>query len=53
MVTYEDLTRLLSAPTPPPPQSFRKEINLYRVFVEFVVLLTKIWPKNIDFHRYS
>ena len=39
---------------PPPPQSFRKEMNnMYvhfrRVFVGFVVLLTKIWPTNIDF----
>ena len=39
---------------PPPPPSFRKEIdNIYvhfcRVFVEFVVLLIKIWPTNIDF----
>ena len=38
----------------PPPQGFRKEMdNIYvhvrRVFVEFVVLLTKIWPTNIDF----
>ena len=36
------------------PQSFRKEMdNIYvhflRVFVEFVVFLTKIWPTNIDF----
>ena len=34
---------------------FRKEMdNIYvhflRVFVEFVVLLTKIWPTNIDFN---
>ena len=39
---------------PPPPPWFRKEMdNIYvhfrRVFVEFVVLLTKIWPTNIDF----
>ena len=39
---------------PPPPPRFRKEMdNIYvhfrRVFVEFVVLLTKIWPTNIDF----
>ena len=38
---------------PPPPQSFRKEMdNIYvhfrKVFVEFVILLTKIWPTNID-----
>ena len=38
----------------PPPQSFRKEMdNMYvhfrRVFVEFVVHLTKIWPTTIDF----
>ena len=37
-----------------PPPRFRKEMdNIYvhfrRVFVEFVVLLTKIWPTNIDF----
>ena len=47
---------------PPPSQSFRKEmdnillhfyVHFRRVFVEFVVLLTKILPKNIDFHRYS
>ena len=25
----------------------------YGLFVEFVVLLTKTWPKNIDFYRYS
>ena len=46
----EDLTGLFS----PPPPRFRKEMdNMYvhfrRVFVEFVVLLTKIWPTNIDF----
>ena len=46
-----DLTGLFSAP---PPQGFRKEMdNIYvhfqRVFVEFVVLLTKFWPTNIDF----
>ena len=39
---------------PPKKKSFRKEMdNIYvhfrRVFVEFVVLLTKIWPTNIDF----
>ena len=39
---------------PPPPPRFRKEMdNIYvhfrRVFVELVVLLTKIWPTNIDF----
>ena len=38
----------------PPSQGFRKEMdNIYvhfrRVFVEFVVLLTKIWHTNIDF----
>ena len=38
----------------PPPQRFRKEMdNIYvhfrRGFVEFVVLLTKIWLTNIDF----
>ena len=38
----------------PPPPRFREEMgNIYvhfrRVFVEFVVLLTKIWPTNIDF----
>ena len=37
-----------------PPPRFRKEMdNIYvhfrRVFVEFVVLFTKIWPTNIDF----
>ena len=36
-----------------PPPRFRKEMdNIYvhfrRVFVEFVVLLTKIWPTNIN-----
>ena len=46
----EDLTGLFSAPL----QGFKKEMdNIYvhfrRVFVEFVVLLTKIWPTNIDF----
>ena len=44
---------LFSAP-PPKKKSFRKEMdNIYvrfrRVFVEFVVLLTKIWPTNIYF----
>ena len=41
---------------PPPPQNknFRKEMdNIYvhflRVFLEFVVLSTKIWPTNIYF----
>ena len=39
---------------PPKKKSFRKEMdNIYvhfrKVFVEFVVLLTKIWPTNIDF----
>ena len=38
---------------PPPKKSFRIEMdNVYvhfrRVFVEFVVLLTKIWSTNID-----
>ena len=38
----------------PPPPRFRKEmdniyVNFCREFVEFVVLLTKIWPTNIDF----
>ena len=37
---------------PPKKKSFRKEMdNIYihfrSVFVEFVVLLTKIWPTNI------
>ena len=37
-----------------PPPKFKKEMdNIYvhfrRVFVEFVVLLSKIWPTNIDF----
>ena len=47
----------------PHPQSFRKEMNnivyllifqvhFQRVFVEFAALLTKIWPKNIDFYHY-
>ena len=45
-----DLTGLFSAPS---PQSFRKEMdNIYvhfrKVFFEFVLLLTKIWPTNID-----
>ena len=39
-----------------PPPSIRKEMdNIYvqfrRVFVEFIVLLTKIWPANIDFSQ--
>ena len=39
---------------PPKKKSFRKEMdNIYvhyrRVFVEYVVLLTKIWPINIYF----
>ena len=48
----------------PYPQSFTKYMNIIvyllnfqvhfqRVFVEFVALLTKIWPKNIAFHHYS
>ena len=48
----------------PHPQSFTKYMNIIvcllnfqvhfqRVFVEFVALLTKIWPKNIAFHHYS
>ena len=48
----------------PHPPSFRKEMNnieyllnfqvhFQRVFVEFVTLLTKTWPKNIDFYHYS
>ena len=50
--TFEDITGLFSAP--PKKKSFRKEMdNIYvsfrRVFVEFVVLLTKIWPTNIYF----
>ena len=28
------------------------QVHFQRVFVEFVALLTKIWPKNIDFHHY-
>ena len=37
-----------------PPPRFREEmdsiyVHFRRVFVEFVVLLTKIWPTNIDF----
>ena len=39
---------------PPKKKNFRKEVdNIYvhfrKVFVEFVVFLTKIWPTNIDF----
>ena len=48
----------------PHPQSFTKYMNIIvnllnfqvhfqRVFVEFVALLTKIWPKNIAFYHYS
>ena len=42
---------------PPPAQTFRKEMDniciifvctFPRVFVVFVVLVTEIWPKNID-----
>ena len=38
----------------PHSQGFKKEkdniyVHFRRVFVEFVVLLTKIWPTNIDF----
>ena len=38
----------------PPPPRFREEmdsiyVHFRRVFVEFVVLLTKIWHTNIDF----
>ena len=49
-------------PPPPPPKVLEKKWTLYllyfyvhfrKVFVEFVVLLTEIWPKNIDFYRYS
>ena len=41
-------------PPLPTKKKFRKEMdNIYvhfrRVFVEFVVLLTKIWPTNIYF----
>ena len=48
--TPQDYFRL-----PPQKKSFRKEIdNIYvhfcRVFVEFIVLLTKIWPANNDFN---
>ena len=35
------------APWAPPPLDTR--LHFQRVFVEFVALLTKIWPKNIDF----
>ena len=50
LVTYWGLHGIIFAP----PQSFRKEMdNIYvhfrKVFFEFVVLLTKIWPTNIDF----
>ena len=52
----EDLTRLFSPP--PPPQCFKKEmdsiyVQFRKVFVQFVVLLTKICPKYNDFQRYS
>ena len=38
----------------PPPPRFREQmdsiyVHFRRVFVGFVVLLTKIWPTNIDF----
>ena len=50
MIIIGGLTGLFS----PPPPRFRKEMdNIYvhfrRVFVEFVVLLTKIWPTNSYF----
>ena len=40
--------------SPPQKKSFRKDMDnihgqFQRVFVEFVVLLTKIWPTNIYF----
>ena len=39
--------------SPPHKVLEKKWTNIYvhfrRVFVEFVVLLTKIWPANIDF----
>ena len=49
LVTYWGPHRIIFG-----PPRFRKEMdNIYvhfrRVFVEFVVLLTKIWPTNIDF----
>ena len=28
------------------------QVHFQRVFVEFAALLTKIWPKNIDFYHY-
>ena len=54
LVTYWGPHRIIFGPPPPPPPRFREEMdNIYvhfrRVFVEFVVLLTKIWPTNIDF----
>ena len=30
---------------------FKFQVHYQRVFVEFVALLTKIWPKNIDFYH--
>ena len=47
---------------PPPPKVLEKKWTIYllyfyvhfrKPFVEFVVLLAKVWPKNIDFYRYS
>ena len=50
LVTYWGPHRIIFGP----PPKFKKEMdNIYvhfrRVFVEFVVLLSKIWPTNIDF----
>ena len=47
---------------PPPPKVIEMEWTIYllyldvhfrRVFVEFVVFLTQICPKNVDLWRYS
>ena len=38
---------------PPPPKVLEKYRTLSNIIFEFVVLLTKIWAKNIDFHRNS
>ena len=53
LVTYWGPHGIIFAP-PPKKKFFRKEMNnIYvhfrKVFVEFVVFLTKIWPTNIDF----
>ena len=43
----EDLTGFLLVPPP------KKKVLEKKWTAEFVVLLTEIWPKNIDFYRYS